>query len=455
MSSQNKIFDYAIIGSGSGLDIANSLANDGHKVAIIEKGRPGGTCLNRGCIPSKFLIHSADVCETVKHASNFGIKTNNDSVDYSKITNRTKKFTDSHASDLLEGLKNQTNPMFFHNTAKFIDENTLKVGQSEISSSKFIIACGSRPRIPEIKGLDSCDFLTSDTAIRLNKKPESLTIIGGGYIGCELAHFFGTLGVKINLIHKHKLLLNHEDIDISKKFTDIVNKKYNVFTNFSLKEIIQNNGECIVKGSNSNEIMKISSEKILVCVGRIPNTDTLALEKTGVKTDKKNHVVVDRFLESTKRGIYALGDVLKEQPFKHAANYEAECLYKTLKNVPTKVDYTIMPHAVFTSPQIASVGKTEQNLQNEKIKYKKIIHSYEDSAMGMIIDDHSGFVKLLIDEKQEKILGAHIVGSNASILIHELIVAMNTDNPIKILKKSIHIHPALSEVISRAISRIS
>lgn len=448
-------FDYIIIGSGSGLDLANALGEDS-TVAVIEKGKPGGTCLNQGCIPSKFLIHSADVIKQLQNATKFGINVKDYSEDISKMYHRTNSFTDSQSGAMLNGLSKRENPRFFHDKATFVGDKILQVGNYNITAPKIIIACGGRPRIPKIKGLDVVDFLTSDDALRLNRKPQSLTIIGGGYIGCEFAHFFGSLGTEVNIIHTHDDLLNHEDEQVSKKFTEIMKQRFNVFTNYNTKKVIKKNGRYSVSAeSDSGNVLEVTSEDILITVGRVPNTDLLNIEKSGVDLDKEGFVKVNKCLETSRNGIFALGDVIKEQPFKHAANYESKIVYTNLISNPLEVDYSVMPRAIFCMPQIAAVGKTEQELRFEGVKYNKIIQMYSDTAMGTIIADESGFLKLLLDETKEKILGAHIMGTESSVLIHEIIVAMNSSEPVKVLKKSIHIHPALSEVISKAVSQLS
>lgn len=448
-------FDYVVIGSGSGLPLANKLAEDGFDVAVIEKERPGGTCLNTGCIPSKLLINSADLVQQIQKAKKFGIQVHDIVIDYPKILQRTNHFTNSRSSNLFKVLSDQQNPAFFNDEAKFVGRKTLQIGEQKIKAKNIIIASGSRPNIPQIEGLDKISFLTSDSAMELTKKPEILTIIGGGYIGCELAHFFGMMGSKINIIHSHDLLLNHEDEDVAEKFTEMISQRYNVFLNYRTTKICKKNGQYLVTAhSNTDDVLEISSDNVLLAVGRIPNTDSMGLNNTDVELDDKGHIIVNEILESTNKGIFALGDVIKNQPFKHAANYEANCLYNTLSGCRTPVDYTKMPRAIFTSPQIASVGKTEQSLRSSKIKYKKLLVPFEKSAMGAIIDNHDGFVKLLLDENKEKILGAHILGPHASILIHEIIVAMNAPNPIDVLKKSIHIHPSLSETVSKTIGMI-
>ena len=449
-------FDYIILGSGSGLDLANALAKNNAKVAIVERDKPGGTCLNRGCIPSKFLIHSSDVLKNIRDSKKFGIDVKDFSIDTSAVFRKTNNFTDSQSNSMLNGLTKRDNPRFFHNEAKFLEANTLQVGEYKITAPKIVIATGSRPKIPKIEGLDKVNFLTSSAALRLGRKPKSMTIIGGGYIGCEFAHFFGTLGTEINIIHTHNKLLNKEDKDISETFTKTMKKQYNVFLTYSTKKISEKNGIYKIKAeSESGDVLEIKSEELLVAIGRVPNTDILDVEKTDIELDKDGYVKTNDFLETTQKGIFALGDVLKNHPFKHAANYEAKCIYTTLTKEPYATDYSVMPRAIFCSPQIAAVGKTEQELFSEDKKYTKLIQKYSDTAMGKIIEDDYGFVKLLVDENNETILGAHIIGSNASILIHEIIVAMNASKSIQTLKKSIHIHPALSEVVSRAISQLS
>jgi len=449
-------FDLIVIGSGSGLDVALAVAESGQSVTIVEKGPLGGTCLNRGCIPSKMLIHSADVMETISTAEQFGIKVKGYEVDFASIVKRVTDDVDHESAEIEKSLRGSKNPVLFKDKCRFVDHKTLQVGGETIKADKILIAAGSRAKIPNIKGLKESGYITSDEALRLRVQPRVLTILGGGYIAAELAHFFGSLGTEINIVQRGKLLVPNEDEEMSKMFTHLWSHKYNILTGYEPVAVSKQGStfEVTVESvEKRGETKSIRSDQLLVATGRIPNSDLLDLVKTGVKTDGKGNVAVDQFLETSVKGIFALGDVIGRYPFKHAANYEAQYAYENIMDSENKVpvDYTTMPHAVFTSPQIAGVGKTEQQLKAEKAEYLVGGYSYYNTGMGKAIEDQTGFVKLLVDKKTQKILGCHIMGTDASTLIHEVLVAMKSgDGTIRSITGVVHIHPALSEVVKKA-----
>jgi mycothione reductase len=451
-------FDLIVIGSGSGLDVANAVFQQGLKVAIIEKDRMGGTCLNRGCIPSKLLIHSADVAETIKRAHLFGINVDGFSVDFQKMVERVNGITDSNSDGIKNAFEGIENPKLFSKECKFVAEKTLYVGYNEkITAEKILIAAGTRPRIPNISGLKDAGYLTSDEIFRIKKQPRTLTIVGGGYIACELAHFFGALGTEVNILQRRHVLIPDEDEEVSQKFTEIFLKKYNVYLGYEAKLVSKdmNNGKfhVIATKDAAGKSLELVSDQLLIAAGRIPNSDTLDLHKTGVKVNKKGYIVTDKYLETNVKGIFALGDVIGRYLFKHNANNEAQYAYNNImsQNEKIPVNYYAMPHAIFSSPQIASVGFREQDLRSMSIDYYKSVYPYIKTAMGEAIEDREGFVKFLIRKADRKILGCHIIGSDASTLIHEVLVAMRSgDGTINSISRTIHIHPALSEVIARA-----
>jgi len=448
-----KEFDLIVIGSGSGLDVANAVAQDGLRVAIVEKGRMGGTCLNRGCIPSKLLIHSADVAETIKGAGQFGINVSGYSVDFEKIVSRTNGIVDSDSDGIKRAFSEIDNPKLFPHECRFVGQKTISVGGQDIKAEKILIASGTRPTIPNIKGLEGTGFITSDEALRLKKQPSTLTIIGGGYIAAELAHFFGSLGTKINIIQRHDLLVPDEDEEVSRKFTEVFSKKYSVYLGNSIESVVKSSDMFNVVAKNSSgKRIEVESDQLLVAAGRMPNSDTLDLGKTGIRTEVDGFIAVDEYLETSVKGIFALGDAVGRYLFKHAANHEAQYAYHNLiheKKIP--VDYTAMPHAIFSSPQVAGAGYTEQELKVKGIPYTKAVYPYIRTAMGEAIEDRDGFVKLLAS-KEGKILGCHIIGSHASVLIHEVLVAMKLGTSVQDIVRTVHVHPALSEVVARAAS---
>jgi mycothione reductase len=462
-------FDLIVIGSGSGLDVANAAATQhGLKVAIIEKDRMGGTCLNRGCIPSKLLIHSADVVEIIKHANIFGIKVDGFSVDFEKIVERVNSITDSNSDNIRNSYENSVNPKLFAKECRFIDKKMITLKGSEMGDEEIIltaenilIASGTRPKIPKIKGLQDSGYITSNESLRLKQQPRSLTFIGGGYITCELAHFYGSLGTEINIIQIEDVLIPKEDIEISHRFTEIFSKKYNVYLGYEAESVTKSNSNAfhiVAKNKFSGNMIELNSEQLLVAVGRVPNTASLDIEKTDVKLDENGFIIVDQYLETNIKGIFALGDVVGRYQFKHNANNEARYAYHNMLVADTKkvpVDYTAMPHAIFSSPQFASVGFTEQQLSIKGIDYQKSIYPYINTGMGEAIEDRDGFVKFLVNRSDKKILGCHIIGTDASTLIHEVLVAMKAgDGTINDIRKTIHIHPALSEVVARAAEAI-
>lgn len=474
-------FDLIVIGSGSGLDVVNAIYQYGLKVAVIEKHRMGGTCLNRGCIPSKLLIHSADVAEIIKRSHLFGLKVNGFSVDFPTLVERVNGIVDSESNELRKAFEGRENPKLFVKKCKFVGEKKLSmVGDNSdenhnetITAEKILIASGTRPRIPEINGLKETSYITSDEALRLKTQPKVLTIIGGGYIASEFAHFFGTLGTKINIIQRRSVLIPDEDEEISKKFTEIFSKKYNVYLDYKIESVSNDNdgdsgNKVIVRAKNSSgKSIELDSDQLLVAAGRVPNSDTLDLEMTGVKINKRGFIIVDIYLESNVEGIFAFGDVIGRYLFKHNANHEAQYAYYNLLHPKSMipVNYFAMPHAIFSSPQVAGVGFTEQELVKEQqknnnpkniLEYQKSVYPYIKTGMGQAIDDRDGFVKFLVRKTDRKILGCHVIGSQASTLIHEVLVAMKANakngdaGTIDNITKTIHIHPALSEVVARA-----
>jgi dihydrolipoamide dehydrogenase len=453
-------FDAIIIGSGSGLDVASSLARQGKKVAIVERSRMGGTCLNRGCIPSKLLIHTADILETIKNSHLFGINVEKFSVDYTKVVARVNKFVTESSNRISHEIAKLDSPKLFSSECNFVGFKTIsmKTMGQQITAEKILISAGSRPKVPPINGLPESGYITSDEAFSLDIQPKILTILGGGYIACELAHFFGSLGTEINIVSNKDSLIHNEDRDVSNKMTELLTKKYNVFLNCNATYISRKKNifDLITRDSNG-EIIEIYSDQLLVAVGRTPNSDTLNLELTNVKTNDEGYVPTNEYLETNVKGIFALGDIVGRYKFKHSANLEAQYVYHNIMNPDQmlSVDYQAMPHAIFSSPQVAGVGYTEQELETRHIEYIKSSYKYIDTAMGKAIEDQDGFVKFLVNRKDKTILGCHILGTDASVLIHEVIPIMKTKNPtINIINRSVHVHPALSEVIARSAHEI-
>ncbi|RMD58249.1 dihydrolipoyl dehydrogenase [Candidatus Woesearchaeota archaeon] len=444
-----KRFDAIVVGAGSGLLISSAAASIRKRVAIVEPGPFGGTCLNRGCIPSKMLIHCADVADTISNSSDFGIVSKITRVNWKRIIDRAYSIIDEDAKNIEQANRKSKNITVFKGVAEFSGPKRLRVGKYELTAPKIFIAAGSRPFVPKIPGLESVPFITSRNALRLERQPKRIAIIGGGYIGCEIAHFFGSLGTKVTIIDRNSLLMKHEDLDISQKLTEIYTTKFNVLLNADVERVSRSKKGIVTHILVGGKQKKIVSDELLVATGRIPNSDLLKVENAGIKTDKRGFIKTDRFLETNVKGIWAIGDIVGRYMFKHSANLEASYAFNNAFAKKARVDYNAMPHASFTSPQIASVGETEEELISRNARYEKTFSRYIDTGYGLAIDDREGFVKALFDP-QGRILGCHIIGSQASILIHEVIVAMRAGLKRGDVARTVHIHPALSEVVQRA-----
>ncbi|MBI2430836.1 MAG: dihydrolipoyl dehydrogenase [Candidatus Levybacteria bacterium] len=442
-----KKFDVIVVGSGAGLEVASFAAEKGMSVAIVEEGPLGGTCLNRGCIPSKMLIHSADVVETIKSSEKFGIKSRIENIDFASIVKRVSEMVDTDSSGIEKAIRESGNPTLYKMHGKFIGPKKMQVGSEQIEADKVFIVGGTRPSIPSLPGLETTPYLDSTKALRLEKQPEHLVIIGGGYIAAELAHFYGALGTKITILVRGEKILKEEDEEIADWITREFSKKYQILFNAEAETVSYQDSKFTIKLKGDGN--KIIADQLLVAAGRIPNTDILDIKATGVEMDDKGFIKVNQYLETNVEGVWAFGDILGILPFRHTANDQVGFAIRdafTDKKVP--FDPFAIGHAVFSSPQVGGVGKTEQELKKMGIKYKVGKAELKDTGMGGALQEN-GLAKVLVDE-QNNILGVHIIGPDASILIHEAIVAMKANGKIGAITNSVYIHPALSEWLQRA-----
>jgi len=357
-----RTFDLIVIGSGSGLEVSSEAADRGLSVAVVEHGPFGGTCLNRGCIPSKMLIHSADVMETIERAQLFGIKAEVSAVDWDFIIKRASDTVDGDAQTVEEGNRQHPKISVFGDTGRFVGEKILDVGGEQITASTIVIAAGTRPRIPDIDGLADVPFITSDEALRLPTQPRRLIILGGGYIAAELAHFFGALGTEVTIVYRASRLLRHEDDDVAVRFTEVFQRRFNLLLNTDVRRAQRDGDEITLQVVSDGQAGPLTADALLLAVGRIPNTDLLDVATAGVAVDDGGFVRTDEHLETDVPGIWALGDIVGRYLLKHSANLEATHVANNIFNPDNKVavDYHAMPHAIFASPQVASVGLTER-----------------------------------------------------------------------------------------------
>ncbi|MBI2147209.1 dihydrolipoyl dehydrogenase [Candidatus Woesearchaeota archaeon] len=453
-----KPYDLIIIGSGGGLALA--AAELGWKVALVEKEKMGGTCLNRGCIPSKMLIYPAEVAEFIKNAGKHGLRTSKAyHANFSGIVKRISRIVDRESRVIQpQGKKLDV----YRATARFAGKKILDVGGKRITAGTIVIAAGARPQIPLIDGLNGTPYMTSTEALRNAKLPKKMIVIGGGYIAAELGYAYQSLGCEVHFLVRSGLL-GREDKDIRAEFSRVFTKHHHVHLGWSPVRVRYASKSFMVTAEDKNGRKKeFIADALLIATGVVPNSDTLGLAKTGVGVNDKGFIRTDKHLETTMPGIYAIGDVAGNYLFRHSVNFEADYLIRALlirKNkIGKPIDYGAMPHAVFTHPQIAGCGATEDELLESGKKanrdYVVGIASYPDTAMGLARRLDHGIVKVIVDKKTRKILGAHIVGDEASTMIHVVIALMYVKRAasatIDDLLSMVYIHPALPEVVRNA-----
>jgi mycothione reductase len=451
-------FDVIVVGSGSGMLIVSEAVEQGLRVALVEKGSMGGTCINRGCVPSKMLIYPSDIIATLKAAEKIGVNATVNSVDFSNIMARMHTLVNGDSGTQVRAVEATANLKWFKETGEFISDYTMQLGEEKITGEKIYIVSGARTAVPPIKGLENVGYLTSDTVLELQSPPDSVIIVGGGYVGMEYAHFFSEIGTKTTVIQRADRVLPSEEPEISDLLGRMISQKMEIYTGYEVLEAKQYGSvkTLVAKNISDGSQREFSAQEILVAAGRVSNADILKPERTGVKLDERGYIKVNEYLETDKKNIWALGDAIGKEMFKHVANYEAGVAWhNSFHDHKVKMDYSAAPHAVFTYPQIASVGLKEQ--QAKDMKYRVLVGTafYRDTAMGSAMGEPEGFVKVVVERETGKILGAHIIGAEASVLIQEIINAMVTGNgdygPIA---KGMHIHPALTEVVQNAFGNL-
>jgi dihydrolipoamide dehydrogenase len=439
-------FDLIVVGGGTGRDVVLAAEAAGLTVALVEAGDLGGTCHNRGCMPTKMLIHSADIAEAAHSGPHFGVASTVEGVDLAAMVGRVFGILDAERIERGASLDASELVTWFRAEGRFTEPRTMRVGDETIRGERVVIAAGGRPFVPPIPGLDAVPHLTSDEAMRLTKLPRSLAIIGGGYVATEFAHLFGSLGTEVTIVEMAERLLPVVDCEISEWFTREVSLRYRVHVGASVERVAATHGGIELALAGREPVV---AEQLLVATGRRPNSDRLALDAAGIEVDARGQIRIDDAFRTTAEGVWAFGDIAGPLPLKHVAVRQAKHLIRGLIEDDWRpLDYTTMPQAVFASPQVASVGRTEEQLAADGVEYHVGRHEFRHTGMGMALGEN-GLAKVLASPEGE-LLGVHIVGPHASILIQEAVVAMTTTGRLDAITDAVHIHPALPQVLEAA-----
>jgi dihydrolipoamide dehydrogenase len=453
MAAETQKAKVVIIGAGPGGYVAAIRAAQlGSGVVVVEKDLLGGTCLNRGCIPTKAMLACTEALETIKEADEFGIQVGEPAPDLPAMVQRKEKISEQLRNGIAQLLK-ANKVQYVKGTGVIDSPNEVVVsaedGETRIKTEKIIIATGSEPaRLPTFD-FDQPAILTSTEGLELTRIPKSMIIVGSGVVGSEFATIYNALGTKVTMIELLPRILPTEDDRVSQQMKRILNKKgIEILTETTIEEISEYRPEGLTARLSNGET--IEAEKLLVSIGRSLNSANLGLEKVGVELGKRGEIVVDRHMETNVPGIYAIGDVVGGILLAHVASFEGICAAENAMGIPSEMNYAVVPACIFTEPEIASVGMTPAKAEAEEIEIRVGRFMFGGLGKALAMGKGQGFVQLVVDAKTDKVIGCQIMSAHASDLIHELALAIQMGITASEIGRTVHAHPSLAEAIMEA-----
>jgi dihydrolipoamide dehydrogenase len=449
-------FDVTVIGGGpAGYVCAIRLSQLGLKTACVEsRGSLGGTCLNIGCIPSKSLLNMSESFHRAKNFSDIGIETGEIKLNLEKMMSNK----DSSVSTLTKGVEflfKKNKVTYIKGVGSFNEKNEILVkndkSEIKIKTDKTIISTGSEPlSLPGID-FDEKKILSSTGALSISKLPKKMVVVGGGYIGLEMGSVWSRLGTEVHVIEYLDHITPGLDKEISSEFMKILKKQNIKFElNTKVERITKNDQGVVIETTNKDSKNKIEADVVLISVGRKPYTDKLNLEKIGVNLDKKGKIKVNKNFETSVKNIYAIGDVIDGPMLAHKAEEEGIAVAELIAGQSGHVNYDVIPGVIYTSPEVAYVGKNEEELKEKKINFKVGKFPFMANSRAKAINEPEGFVKILAESKTDRVLGVHIIGPHAGEMIAEMSVAMEFGASSEDIARTCHAHPTFSEAIKEA-----
>lgn len=442
-----------IIGAGpGGYRAAQYAAQNGLTVVIIEAQEAGGTCLNRGCIPTKTLCRNAEIADALKHADVFGVNVVSSGIDFARVMERKRQVVDQLRSGV-ETIMQEPGITFVHGSACFKDSKTVVVGSEEYTADNIIIATGSSSKFPPVEGTTLAGVVTSTELLEIDCLPPRLCIIGAGVIGMEFASVFSSFGCKVTVVEFLKECLPMLDSDIAKRLRQTIGKRGVEFAMQSAVKSIQESltedgsRQLAVNYEKKGKAMVAYADMVLIATGRKPNTDGLGLELAGVEYTPKGIITDDDF-QTNVEGVYAIGDVNGRCMLAHAATFQSLHVVNKIIGRSDNIDFEIMPSAIFTYPEAASVGLSEDRMKAENAVYECRKGFYRANGKALAMNETDGMIKLLVNpDDDNRIIGCHAFGAHSSDIVQEVAALMNRRATVGQLADIIHIHPTLSEII--------
>lgn len=447
-------YDLIVLGGGmAGLPVAMKCAYAGMDTALVEQDLLGGTCLNRGCIPTKAMIRSAEVADLAHRSEEFGIDIDGGiSADMEAIVQRKDDIVESIRDGAYENVEENDNVTFIEERGVFDAPRELRVGDRTISAEQVVVNTGARPAKPPIDGLDDVEVLDSTSMLFLDEVPDSLAVIGGGYVGCEYAQMYSRFGADVTVFQRPDRLLPREDPEVSEVIeAAFLDEDIDVHTETTVAALGSDGEDIVVDADEADDSISVTASEVLLATGRQPNTDTIGLEDAGIETDDGGFVETDDGFETTTDGVYAIGDVAGSPMFTHSARDDADLLYRHLaKDEEISTDDRVVPWAVFTDPEVGHVGLTEHEARDAGYDVGVGRQNLAQQGKPKALGETEGFVKLVTDADTGELLGAHIVGEDGAEIVHELVLAIELGATADDIAQTMHVHPTLPESINSA-----
>lgn len=440
-------YDHLIVGTGQALGtLLGYLAPSGDSIAVVEGGQVGGTCVNTGCTPTKALVASAKVAHTVRRASEYGVHASDVRVDYAAVRERMNGIRDNSGMvEWLEGLENVT---LVRGWAEFAGERTVRVGDRELMAERVYINVGTRPRTPEIPGLDDVAWLNNARLLELEEPPAHLVVLGGSYIGLEFAQIYRRFGADVTVVERADRVTPREDEDVSEAIREVfAGEGIDVLLGAAAKKVAHaGEGVAVTVGVDGGERV-VEGSHVLVAVGRVPNTASLGLEAAGIETDGRGYIVVDDHCRTTADGVFALGDVNGHGAFTHTSVNDAEIVLDTMRGGPRTLSARITTYGLFIDPALGRVGMTERQARDSGRDVLVATRPMKRISRAKEMGETQGFAKLLVDAESDEFLGAAIFGPGGDEIVNMIAAFMTSGQPWTTFRRSVLVHPTVSELM--------
>jgi pyruvate/2-oxoglutarate dehydrogenase complex dihydrolipoamide dehydrogenase (E3) component len=453
MKKGDGAYNVVVIGAGTaGLVTAAGTAGLGGRVALIERNLMGGDCLNFGCVPSKALISSARLIQQIRESEKWGLDRQSPQFAFEKVFQRMRerraKIAPHDSQERFESLGVNV----FRGEARFVSPHEMEVNGQKLRAKHFVVATGSRAAVPKIEGINSVPYFTNETIFdELKEKPESMIVLGGGPIGCELGQAFSRLGVEVTIVQSAAQLLPREDVGVAEFIQKCFKGEGIAFRlNAAINRVSRRDGKVALEFDNAETV---TADAMLIAAGRTPNLRALNLKAAGVDHDERG-VRVNAYLQTSQPHIYAAGDITNRLKFTHTADFTARIVVRNmlmpLQLLRQKVDWSVVPWCTYTDPEVAHVGLGEREAKQENTGYDLFVVPLEDVDRAVVESEEAGFAKILTAKGSDKILGATIVGPHAGDLLHEFVLAMNAKVGLGKIASTIHAYPTLAELARKA-----